>query len=773
MHPFGSSLVLLQRPGQYIGNEPNAVYKATGPETLRIALVYPETYEIGMSNLGLKIIYHILNAQKDVYAERAFLPEHDALLFMQKNKIPLFTLEQYTPLNKMDVIGFSVHTELNYTNILLSLELADIPLLRDDRDERHPIVVVGGPASFNPLPLAKFIDAFFVGDGEGSIKQAVHVLKHCKQCKKYDKLKELAKIDSIYVPGISKGARKATTSLNFSDFPIRQIVPNMDIIHNRYVVEIMRGCTRGCRFCQGGFTYRPARWRSPEDILKILRQGIAATGFENVSLLAFTTTDYPYLRRLLFDIRKSMPDISVSLPSLPVDAFDDELFGLLNSMKKFNITIAPETVSERLRRVINKNVTLSDIERTINLADKYNYNRIKLYFIIGLPTETEQDVLEIPRFAREIAKMSGRISFHIKLSPFVPRPHTPFELEKQEEPELILEKIHLIKGKLGYNRRIRVSYHDPYKSYIEGILGRGNEKSADIVLQAYKMGAKFDERKEFFDFSIYRTAFEKLGINPAQFTKPIDAPWHIIDTGVYKKYLDKQREAAYKGLYEKNCEYEGCRGCGIWIRKTDFCNVLPVKNTAHEKQHFPKFSENGTICTGQYLLQYSKESTFIYIGQNETIQALLRGLNRAGISVCKRKGFKKRPDISAQNATPLGIESKAEFIFFRTNTNLENTEHMVALLNSAMPQGLRVVSLNRAKSKHDAQNIKIIYRVKLQKDAKIAIKNESTCELSKEGEWLFIKPDKDNFSILSFLSSLLNISRAQARQLKIIKDLGK
>ena len=702
-HPLGEELYIVEKPGRYMGGELNSVVKEIKKDTLRFALFYPEIYEVGMSNFGLRIIYHVLNSIDKVYAERVFLPWVDAIEFMKQNHIPLFTLETYTPLNQMDVIGFSLHTELNYTNILMGLELSGIPLRREDRNESHPLVIVGGPASLNPLPLAPFVDFFVVGDGEEVVKELIPPLQAYKnrEIKRHELYKELTGIKGVFVPELGNTTLKRIAPFKQEYFPVAQIVPSIDIVHNRYVIEIMRGCTRGCRFCQGGFTYRPTRLRMPEEIIELAKKGIQLTGYEDIGFLAFTSSDYPYLIETIKWIRKELQDTFVSLPSLPIDAIEENMLKELRGLRRFSITLAPEVVTEKLRKVINKNVPLELIYRSIELAERYKYPHVKLYFMIGVPEEEEEDIHALIDFLKDIEKKFRRLRFKAAISPFVPRPHTPFQWVDQELPERSLEKIRQIKDAFRKSKRMQITYHNPYMSFLEGVFGRGDEKLAQVLEIAYRNGAIFDSRKEFFDFSKYEKAFHTSGINPYKYTRKRSLeeslPWEVINTGIFKPFLLKEYKKSLKMVMTPDCMKEKCLGCGVWFREGyELCR----KGIRKDKEYQIELEEKKPADYYRYLLTYAFGEKFRFLSQRDIARIIIHILRKSGLRLRYSEGFVPRPHISLPNPLPLGFESDEELLYFETIEKL-NRDKILQVLNKNSPGGLVFKKIEEVFSKPD------------------------------------------------------------------------
>ncbi len=561
-------LPLVSKPARYLGNEINSIHKDHDQVELKVALAFPDTYEVGMSHLGLKILYHILNSRENIVAERVYTPWVDAQKIMEKERIPLFSLESHTLLKDFDVIGFSLQYELTYTNILSMLDLAGIPLKSGERKEAFPLIMAGGPGAYNPEPLADFMDCFVIGEGEGVILEIAQTLiQHKKEGEgKEELLVKLAKVPGVYTPSLyevfyhSGGTikafqpkrgdipkrieRRVVPNLNEAYHPTKFILPFINIIHDRIALEVRRGCSRGCRFCQAGILYRPPRERDINLLLSLATEAIQATGYEELSLSSLNIGDYRRLEELILSLRGRLAPyrISLSLPSSRVDTFP---LPLEKELKKGSITLAPEAAREPLREVINKPWKEEEFLETVERISSFR-RPLKLYFMLGLPGERREDIVAIVELVREVKKRHpSRVS--LSLAPFVPKAHTPFQWRGQEELSGLEEKISYLKRSIP--RRIEVRAHDPEASLLEAVFSRGDRRLGEVLLRAYQKGCRFDGWREEFSFPLWQEAFRECHIDPSFYAQRSRdyrelLPWDHIDAGIGKEFLMEEDRRA-------------------------------------------------------------------------------------------------------------------------------------------------------------------------------------------------------------------------------------
>ena len=592
-------LQFVQKPARYIGGELNAVVKDKDAVDIRYAFCFPDTYEIGMSHLGMKILYGLVNERDDAWCERVFAPDTDMEEQLRKNDVPLFALESSDYINEFDIIGFTLQYELCYTNMLNMLNLAHLPLKSCDREQLTPIVCVGGPCCCNPEPIADFVDIVFLGEGEESTNQVLDLLKECKkQGKSKKEFLLMAKdITGVYVPRFYEdtynddGTLKSLTPTNnapatvkkavISDmnrvyYPKSFVVPYINIVHDRAVEEIFRGCIRGCRFCQAGFIYRPIREKSVETINEQCKALIESTGYDEISLCSLSTSDHSDVNKMLTTLIDwtVKENINLSLPSLRVDNFSDELVEQLNKVRRSGLTFAPEAGTQRLRDVINKNVTEQEVINTCNKAFNNGWTSVKLYFMMGLPTETMEDIEGIAKLAMEVVhafynnpqrqKGTG-VQVSVSCASFIPKPFTPFQWEPEDSMESLKDKQkHLLES--VPSKKIKVSYHDTPTSLLEGVLARGDRRLGKVLLRAYELGCKFDSWDDKFNFDAWMQAFNENGIDPYFYThRKRDfselLPWDHLDFGVSRKFLENENKKAHRNETTPHCRIK-CSGCG-------------------------------------------------------------------------------------------------------------------------------------------------------------------------------------------------------------------
>ncbi len=590
-------LLSVQKPARYVGSEWNAVHKDWDRVDVTFALAFPDLYEVGMSHLGLQILYHELNRREDTLAERVFAPAPDLEAVLRRRGLPLFALESQRGLRDFDILGFTLQYELTYTNILNMLDLGGIPLQAADRGEGDPLVVGGGPGAFNPEPLAPFFDCFVLGEGEEVVHELVDAWRDSAGQSREDRLRRLAAVPGVYVPSLyqvrygSDGTvaavqavapaprrvtKRVVADLDALDYPTHPVVPSVQAIHERAMVEVFRGCTRGCRFCQAGIIYRPVRERSPRAVVRLAQEILAHTGYDEVSLVSLSTADYSGIDRVARELARDLATRgqAVSLPSLRVDAFSVELARTVRGPRKTGLTFAPEAGTQRLRDVINKGVREEDLMAAAQAAFSQGWEALKLYFMIGLPTETEADVEAIAQLARRVRDLGGsRSQVTVSVSSFVPKPHTPFQWEPQDPPQTLLAKQALLRRALR-GRGLSLRWHEVGPSWIEGTLSRGDRRMAAVLEEAWRRGCRLDGWGEHFRPELWEEAFRAAGVDPAFYNSRRRAqeeifPWDHLDSGATREFLWEENRRALTGEATPDCRWEGCYLCGV-------CQELPV-----------------------------------------------------------------------------------------------------------------------------------------------------------------------------------------------------
>ncbi len=706
----------VRRPGRYIGGEVGLRVKDHRSVDLTFALVFPDVYEVGMSHLGFQTVHHLLNSRPDVACERAFSPWGDMEAELRRRGLPLASLESGTSLGDFDVIGFSLAYELGYTNLLTVLDLAGVPLRAADRTAEHPLVMAGGPAVFNPEPLADFLDACYLGDAEDGVHELIDRLIEAKRrgLGRADRLAALARVPGVYVPSLyevrpdgsvspvgdapARVKRQVTPQLRFGDALTRPITPAVRLVHDRLSVEVARGCTQGCRFCQAGVIYRPVRERRPEEVFALIDSGLAATGFDEVSLLSLSTGDYRPLPRLLPALMDQTAGrrVALSLPSLRAATLTPAMMAQIKRVRKTGFTLAPEAATQRLRDVINKHLTEAELTEAVSAAFRAGWSLIKLYFMIGLPFERDEDRAAIPELCRRLldeARCHNRgARLNVSVSLFVPKPHTPFQRAAQMDPaeaESIREKI---RSELP-RRAVKMSWSAGAISLLEGVFSRGDRRLGPVLGRAFLAGCRFDGWTEQVRFDLWQQAFAAEGLDPAAFLSARDPdrplPWDHLDTGVTREFLAAEWAKTLTGQATPDCRDGACQDCGV----CDFETLEPITWTDWRSEAPPPIRDVTPDSPPiRYRFEMTKEGPARFLGHLEFQEAVNRTLRRGDLRIRYSQGFHPLPRVSLSPALPVGVESVCEAMVVEFPPPPPGIGQVIDRFNQNAPEGIRLLS---------------------------------------------------------------------------------
>ncbi|MBN1295035.1 MAG: TIGR03960 family B12-binding radical SAM protein [Candidatus Latescibacteria bacterium] len=746
LEPF---LVKVSRPARYLGGELNIIRKDPEAQKIRVCLAFPDVYDIGQSYIGFEIFYHILNKRAGTLCERTFAPWSDMETIMREENIPLWSVESFLPLSSFDVLGFTLQYELHYTTILNMLDLAGIPLKASDRGEStYPLVIGGGPCCVNPEPVADFFDAFLLGDGEEAFPAMLDIIERCKesQASKKETLRELTGIDGVYVPSFysptysgdgdftgMKAERGAPLPVNagFVErlkpeyYPEHPLVPLCEVVHDRLAVEISRGCSRGCRFCNAGMVYRPKRERPVKELVGQIVKGIENTGWEEVSLISLSTSDYTGLEELVQKIGTSLGEktVSISLSSMRADNFSVNMAEAVAGGRKSGLTFAVEAGTQRLRDVINKNLTEDQLFETLTTTLQGGWNSFKLYFMIGLPSETNEDVIAIADLLNRINSLLKRYKgrkINVTISPFSPKPMTPFQWEAQDSVKTITEKIQLIRRNLRA-KSIQLKTDNPVVTMLECRLGRGGRELGNVIMDAWMQGSRLDGWSEFFNADIWQHSFKKAGIELESGSEALDTvshlPWSHLSFGINESYLLTERVKAESGKCTEDCD-EKCHNCGSFASfcammkkavdsKTELSDKKPEQKSVNTPMYGRKrkiiqsLKPIGFLNGTRFRLKFGKNDVVRYTGHLDIVRLFDRAMRRAGVPMAYSQGFHPHPKISFGPPLPLGMKSTAEYVDFSLNKPFPDIEHV---LKSHLVQGFDFIKIRSIPEKAESLN---------------------------------------------------------------------
>lgn len=712
------------KPYQYVGGEFLSRNKDFETAKVTIAFAFPDKYEIGISNLGQRVLYGIVNDNPDFMADRVYAPEVDFKDNLIKSGKDFYSLESKTPLKKFDLIGFSLQYELSYPTVLAMMEMAKISHKSSERVENDPIILAGGPCAYNPLPLAKFVDAFLIGDGEEVISEVCDAIKKVKEqgLSREEKIKKLSEIEGVFVPKLPKNVKKRIVQIDYNNALKAYPIPFSSSIHDRAIVEIRRGCGRMCRFCQPGHVNLPVRERKAEDIVKIAKELVKNTGYDEYSLLSLSSNDYSNIKEVIKELAMDFDKkrVSVSLPSQRIDGFNLELANLVQSVRKSTMTLAPEAGSQRLRDVIRKNISEEQILDAVTTLYENGWSKIKFYFIIGLPTETQADVDEMANLLEKIKfrtkqlkrekELKHSLDITCTLSIFVPKPFTPFQWFGQADLDEVRERIHYLKDKTKHIKGLKINYHESSVSQIEAVLTRGDESLCDYIEKLWQKGCYLDAWGEYFDKYVWQETADELGISLTELAKREyftheTLPWDFIDIGVDKNWLIEEYKDSLKNLTKPSCE-TGCVNCGV-CKNFKTHKVMDKKYEAKCKMQNVKSEENISLhinpvtglvneqqITYKYRIKLTKKGILRYFSHLDWQNTFLKALARTSLDVAFSQGFNPMMKVSLGVALPLFLESDCELVDIELKEEMEIAELQLKL-EGVLPHGCKIIKIEK------------------------------------------------------------------------------
>jgi len=789
-------LPLVAKPARYIDNEVNAVRKDLAKVRTKVCLLFPDTYEVGMSHLGLRVLYHILNGRGDTACERAFSPWTDYEELLRASKRPLTSLESGLPLSAFDIVGVTLQYELSATNVLVALDLAGIPRRSRDRDDSHPLIVAGGPCTVNPEPLSDFIDVFFIGEAEEAVHELVEVSQ--QHSSRRDRLEALARREGYSVPSLGKTTvrRRHLPSIETAPYPDRPLLPLMKPVHDRVTVEVARGCIRGCRFCQAGIIYRPYRERSPGTVKELLGRSLACTGYEELSLASLSAGDYSSIQPLVVELMEKYRDgrVSVSLPSLRVGTLTPEMVRAIAGTRKTGFTLAPEAGTERLRRVINKPVSDLDLRDAVETIFTSGWSVLKLYFMIGLPTETDADLDGIIRLGQDLLALGRRSTkrhaqINISVSTFVPKPHTPFQWFGQIPIDEVRRRQAYLES--GLRRRgIALKPHNPEMSLLEGAFARGDASLGRVIEAAVDRGCRMDGWTECFDFGKWQEAFRACGLDPQEcasraFALDAELPWDHVRSGVTKAFLREEYQRALSAEVTGNCRVE-CTHCGMGCSDGGTESLgRPAEPAAGAPSPAAAPARTSPVpeMTTRIRMKFSKTGRIRFLSHLDFMTLFHRSATRAGIPVAFTQGFNPHPRIAFGPALSVGMESETEFLDIETDPFIDLLK-AVKDLNSSLPEGVRILGSRIVPKKAPSLSGSIsryIYEVTVpsghEKDSEDRVKEflaRETVVVEKDGKQKDIWPGIESIAVESadrLVVTLLDSEKIRPRIQDVLMQL--